>query len=79
MLYPILHRLQADGLIDARWGQSETGRQRKYYHLTSRARPVMDDDRRQWRTVHLILDRLWAVEISRGAASQAPTVMVPAT
>jgi DNA-binding PadR family transcriptional regulator len=79
MLYPILHRLQADGLIDARWGQSETGRQRKYYHLTSRARPVMDDDRRQWRTVHLILDRLWSVEISRRAASQAPTVTVPAT
>ncbi len=78
MLYPILHRLQADGLIDARWGQSETGRKRKYYQLTAAAHPVMNDDRRQWRTVQAILDRLWAMEISPGSAAQASTVSVPA-
>jgi len=78
MLYPILHRLQADGLIDARWGQSETGRQRKYYQLAAAAHPVMNEDRRQWRTVQAILDRLWTVEISPGSAAQASTVSVPA-
>jgi PadR family transcriptional regulator, regulatory protein PadR len=78
MLYPILHRLQADGLIDARWGQSETGRKRKYYQLTAAAHPVMNDDRRQWRTVQAILDRLWAMEISPSSAAQASTVSVPA-
>ena len=78
MLYPILHRLQADGLIDARWGQSETGRQRKYYQLAAAAHPVMNEDRRQWRTVQAILDRLWAMEISPGSAAQASTVSVPA-
>ena len=78
MLYPILHRLQADGLIDARWGQSETGRKRKYYQLTAQAHPVMNEDRRQWRTVQAILDRLWAMEISPGSAAQASTVSVPA-
>ena len=78
MLYPILHRLQADGLIDARWGQSETGRKRKYYQLTAAAHPVMNEDRRQWRTVQAILDRLWAMEISPSSAAQASTVSVPA-
>lgn len=78
MLYPILHRLQADGLIDARWGLSETGRKRKYYQLTAEAYPVMNDDRRRWRTVQAILDQLWAMEISSGSAAQAPTVSVPA-
>ena len=78
MLYPILHRLQADGLIAARWAQSETGRKRKYYQLTAAAHPVMNDDRRQWRTVHAILDQLWAMEISPGSAAQASTVSVPA-
>jgi PadR family transcriptional regulator, regulatory protein PadR len=78
MLYPILHRLQADGLIDARWGQSETGRKRKYYQLTAAAHPVMNDDRRQWRTVQAILDRLWAMEISPSSAAQASTVSVSA-
>ena len=78
MLYPILHRLQADGLIAARWAQSETGRKRKYYQLTAEAHPVMNEDRRQWRTVQAILDRLWTVEISPGSAAQASTVSVPA-
>ena len=73
MLSPILHRLQADGLIDARWGRSESGRKRKYYQLSARAHPVMIDDRRPWRTVQAILDRLWATAISPGPASQVPT------
>jgi PadR family transcriptional regulator, regulatory protein PadR len=60
MLYPILHRLESDGLITARWGESETGRKRKYYQLTAQSRPVMEDERKQWQTVHGILNRLWA-------------------
>jgi DNA-binding PadR family transcriptional regulator len=60
-LYPVLHRLEAEGLVSARWGESETGRKRKYYRLTTEARPVMEDDRRQWQAVHGVLQRLWEV------------------
>lgn len=59
MLYPILHRLEADGLINARWGESETGRKRKYYVITPKALPVLEDDRRQWVTVNAVMNRLW--------------------
>lgn len=59
MLYPILHRLEADGLIRARWGESESGRKRKYYELTPAAQPAMKDGRKQWEAVHAILQRLW--------------------
>lgn len=59
MLYPILHRLETEGLISARWGESETGRRRKYYRLTANARTVMEADRQQWETVHSVLSRLW--------------------
>jgi PadR family transcriptional regulator, regulatory protein PadR len=76
MLYPILHRLEADGLIVARWGESETGRKRKYYQLTLQARPVMEDDRRQWQTVHAILNRLWATEASPRSPGCAPATAV---
>ena len=33
MLYPVLHRMEHRGLIKSRWGESETGRKRKYYSL----------------------------------------------
>ena len=59
MLYPILHRLEADGLIRARWGESESGRKRKYYKLTPEARSAMEDGRKQWEAVNAILQGLW--------------------
>ena len=80
MLYPILHRLEADGLIGARWGESETGRKRKYYQLTAQARPVMQDDRRQWQTVNAILQGLWATgdALPNTHPHEAVTAPVPA-
>ena len=35
MLYPVLHRLERQGLIRSRWSKSETGRKRKYYKTTA--------------------------------------------
>jgi PadR family transcriptional regulator, regulatory protein PadR len=60
MLYQLLHRLESDGLVTARWGESETGRKRKYYSITPAAAPVMEDDRRQWLTISSVLNRLWS-------------------
>ncbi len=36
-LYPALHRLELDGLLEAEWGQSENNRRAKYYRLTARS------------------------------------------
>jgi PadR family transcriptional regulator PadR len=33
-LYPALHRMQQNGWISARWAQTGTGRNAKYYKLT---------------------------------------------
>src|SRR2546428_13997240 len=39
MLYPVLHRLQRQGHVAAKWAASEDGRRRKYYRIT-RESPV---------------------------------------
>ncbi len=36
MLYPVLHRLERLGHVEARWEVAESGRRRKYYRITSR-------------------------------------------
>lgn len=64
MLYPILHRLEDQGLIEARWGESETGRKRKYYRIQNSANEVLDAERRQWNLVNLILARLAQPEVA---------------
>lgn len=61
MLYPVLHRLENDGLIFSRWKVSDGGRLRKYYRLTERGRRELEVERGQWLDVHNALARLWEV------------------
>lgn len=59
MLYPVLHRLENDGLIVSRWKISDGGRMRKYYRLTDKGRHELEVERGQWLDVHKALARLW--------------------
>ena len=61
-LYPVLHRLEADGLVVARWRTAETGRRRKYYRLTEAGREALALERQQWLDVHAILAQLWGLD-----------------
>ena len=38
MLYPVLHRLDRQGFVAAKWGVAENGRKRKYYRITETGR-----------------------------------------
>jgi PadR family transcriptional regulator PadR len=52
MLYPVLHRLERNGLVEANWGKSEAGRRRKYYRLTDQGSNELTNQRRQWQVVN---------------------------
>jgi len=58
MLYPVLHRLERNGLIASKWS-SESGRRRKYYRLTKQGRKELDAERKRWQTVDQALHRIW--------------------
>ena len=59
MLYPVLHRLEDEGLIEAEWKDADTGRKRKYYRLTRPGKKAANFERKQWLSVHETLDALW--------------------
>jgi DNA-binding PadR family transcriptional regulator len=59
MLYPVLHRLERLGYVEARWGISEAGRRRKYYHITSRGLEQLSRQQRQWQVVDSTLRGIW--------------------
>ena|SRR5688500_13981860 len=59
MLYPVLHRLERLGHVQARWEIAESGRRRKYYHITSSGRAQLAEDRRQWQAVDATLRGIW--------------------
>jgi len=47
-LYPALHRLEQQGWIKAKWQDSETGRQAKFYSLTGAGRGQLEKESANW-------------------------------
>jgi transcriptional regulator len=47
-LYPALHRLEERGWLDATWGESENGRQAKFYKLSAKGRKQLAEEESNW-------------------------------
>ena len=67
MLYPVLHRLERLGHVEARWEVAENGRRRRYYRITPRGLDRLAEERRQWEAVEDTLHGLWRAVAPRGA------------
>jgi transcriptional regulator len=50
-LYPALHRMEVDGLIESYWGTTENNRQAKYYRLTARGRKKLASETERWHAI----------------------------
>lgn len=59
MLYPVLHRMEKEGLLVSHWKMSDGGRLRRYYKITEEGRRALDFERRQWQSVTEALAKLW--------------------
>lgn len=50
-LYPALHRMTEQGLLQAEWRVSEAGRRARFYELTPKGRRKLEADEKKWRAV----------------------------
>ncbi|HUW59395.1 MAG TPA: PadR family transcriptional regulator [Candidatus Bathyarchaeia archaeon] len=57
-VYPLLHKLEKDGLVRAQWQHAETGRKRKYYYITARGRVVLSKQKETWATFSAVMTRV---------------------
>jgi PadR family transcriptional regulator PadR len=57
-LYPALHRLELDGVIDAEWGRSENQRRAKFYRLTALGRKNLEQEAEHWRQLARAIARV---------------------
>jgi DNA-binding PadR family transcriptional regulator len=59
-LYPALHKMEQGGLIVGEWEEKETGRKRRYYHITKKGRAALAEKTQSWseltRSVNRILE-----------------------
>jgi len=50
-LYPALHRMELDGLIESYWGTTENNRKAKYYRLTKRGTRELVSETERWNSI----------------------------
>ena len=54
-LFPVLHRMEESGWVEAEWRSSDNNRRAKYYELTAAGRAQLKDEERQWNQVVKIM------------------------
>lgn len=58
-LYSSLHRLEKKGLIEGKWGETDTGRRARFYSLTNKGRRALQKETARWdehaRAVYTVL------------------------
>ena len=59
-LYPALHRMELDGLIDSEWGLSENNRRAKFYRLTAAGRKQLVAESENWSRLARAIGRVMA-------------------
>jgi DNA-binding PadR family transcriptional regulator len=58
-VYPVLHRLEVDGLLTSTW-TSAAGRRRRVYRVTKRGRAVLSERKREWHSFAAAVDAVLA-------------------
>jgi PadR family transcriptional regulator, regulatory protein PadR len=58
VLYPVLHKMERDGLVRSEWRMSPENRMRKYYMLTELGAAELTEEKVRWRGVQTALRKL---------------------
>ena len=62
LIYPRLHRMEQDGLLESRWVGEPGTRRRKMYTLTEKGRQQLEVEMRRWQTFSRQMDQLLGLE-----------------
>ncbi len=57
-IYPLLSRLQREGLVQSQWRESPAGPPRKYYRLTPAGRQAFDTQAGAWKNITRAVDKI---------------------
>lgn len=77
-IYPLMRRMQTDGLVETYLVESSSGPSRKYYRLTDAGRRALDGQTREWRAFARAVDALIAGDddlvVAAGAPAETPAL-----
>lgn len=59
-IYPVLKKMESQGLIKSYWRMEENERPRKYYTLLEPGKVELSNKKAEWNMVNTILTKLWS-------------------
>ena len=62
--YPVLHRMEKDGLLHSQWKMSENERMSKYYRITDLGLEALEKEKEQWSVINETFTKLWTAQPS---------------
>jgi PadR family transcriptional regulator PadR len=62
-LYPALHRLERDHLVDGKWQDTPSGMSRRYYYITEKGRQALTDRLSEWQRFSHAMNAVMLPEI----------------
>lgn len=63
-IYPVLKKMEAQGMIKSYWRMEENERPRKYYNLLDAGKAELQNEKEEWNMVHSMLTKLWSFSTS---------------
>ncbi|MFD2162346.1 PadR family transcriptional regulator [Paradesertivirga mongoliensis] len=63
-LYPVLKKMEAKGWIEGVWKKADSGRERRYYKLTSKGTQELEQQYSQLNFVNQLINSLWNLPLS---------------
>lgn len=58
-LYPFLHTLESEGVVESYWQTVDNAPRRKYYRLTPLGEKALHQEKAQWAHINKMLIQLW--------------------
>lgn len=78
-IYPLMRRMQTDGLVETYLVESSSGPSRKYYRLTAAGRRALDGQTNEWRAFARAVEALIVGEgddvVIAGAPAETPALV----
>ena len=65
-IYPVLGRLETEGLIRSRWQKTTTRQSRKYYQITEKGQRFLANRLAEWKDFSAAVTMLTGVSINHG-------------
>lgn len=67
-LYPALHRMERQRLLESYWVDTDEGRRRKYYRITPAGKAALTEKRAEWQRFAAGVQGVLGGEVVRGLA-----------